>query len=377
MNAGWNWLLNYPYSWRFVARVLLKAAVLFLILNAGFALLGLTPVVGRASIYNGVVPGRERLPYGENPASFNLSLYDLNAMFASHTLSGVHGRDAATVLVLGDSSIWGILLDNDETLSGCLNARGIDIDGRRARFFNLGYPTMSVLKDALLLNQAMAVNPDLILWPLTLESMSRDEQLDAPLVQNNADDVRRLIATHGLALDAHDARLVDLSFAEQTLVGQRRPLADWYRLQMFGIPWAMTRIDQVYPDFTPRTNDFEADISWKQFAEPQVLDEAALALDVLDAGAAIAGDVPLLLINEPIFIADGRNSDLRYNLWYPRWAFDAYREVIRTHAERRNWWYADLWDAVPPAEFTDSPAHLTPAGSRMFCDRVAGLLEAG
>ncbi|MCZ7670394.1 MAG: hypothetical protein M5U34_26160 [Chloroflexi bacterium] len=42
----------------------------------------------------------------------------------------------------------------------------------------------------------------------------------------------------------------------------------------------------------------------------------------------MAGDVPVLLINEPMFISSGRNSDLRYNAFYPRWAYDQYREML-------------------------------------------------
>ncbi len=374
MMPGWDWLTRARYTGGFMLRVLLKAALLFLIANLLFALTNPVPVLGRVSVYNLLTPGRLRLPYGESEASYNLSLYDLNAMFASQTVNGRPSPDEATVLVMGDSSVWGILLENKDTLASCLDQRGLSVDGRPARFYNLGYPTLSAAKDLLLLDRAMDYQPDLILWLVTLESMPRGEQLATPLVQNNAPAMRELIAAYDLDLDASDSRFVDPDFTERTLIGQRRALADWWRLQLYAFPWAQTGIDQVIGEYTPRSNDFDNDATWYDFTEPEQLDDSTLAFDVLNAGMARAGDVPVMMINEPIFTADGINSDIRYNFWYPRWAYDRYRELMSEHAEEQGWNYLDLWDAIPASEFTDSPVHLTPAGSQMLCDQVAAAL---
>jgi hypothetical protein len=140
--------------------------------------------------------------------------------------------------------------------------------------------------------------------------------------------------------------------------------------------WSITGIDQYYPDtYTPRTSDFEQDLSWEDITEPQPLTEAELAFDLLEAGHQIAGDVPLLLVNEPIFISDGQNSDLRYNLWYPRWAYDQYRDLYAFIATERGWRYLDLWDSIDATEFTDSPVHLTATGSRQLAGQVSGALR--
>ncbi|MFN8450525.1 MAG: hypothetical protein U0521_18550 [Anaerolineae bacterium] len=42
--------------------------MLFVVCNLVFALLDPVEALGRVSLYNVVVPGRERLPYGENPS---------------------------------------------------------------------------------------------------------------------------------------------------------------------------------------------------------------------------------------------------------------------------------------------------------------------
>ncbi len=42
----------------------------------------------------------------------------------------------------------------------------------------------------------------------------------------------------------------------------------------------------------------------------------------------MAGSIPVVIINEPMFISQGKNSDIRYNFYYPRWAYDDYREMM-------------------------------------------------
>jgi hypothetical protein len=355
-------------TWGFVVRVVVKALLLFIALNVLYALLNPLALIGRLSVYNLLVPGRERLPYGESAASYNLSLNSLEAMFSSHTVSRPKADDEYRVLVFGDSSVWGILLRPEETLTGYLNAAALEVEGRRVVAYNLGHPVLSVTKDLMLMDYAVPrYQPDLIVWLVTLESLSYREQLEPGIVQNNAPRVRHLIERFDLNLDANDSRLIEPTFLERTVVGERRALADWWRLQMYGFAWANTGIDQVYPQYTPRSNDFEADMSWKQYDEPTEFTPNDLAFDVLRAGYTIAGEVPLLLVNEPIFIADGENSDLRYNFWYPRWAYDRYRALMSAES---GWNYLDLWDSIAPSEFTDSPVHLTPQGSQALSEFV-------
>ena len=77
-----------------------------------------------------------------------------------------------------------------------------------------------------------------------------------------------------------------------------------------------------------------------------------------------------MLINEPMLISVGENSDLRYNFLYPRWAYDQWREMMLARAEAGGWNYLDLWNIVPADEFTNSAIHLTPAGESMLAGRV-------
>ena len=74
------------------------------IMRLPFALLAPLPALGHLSAYNLVLPGRARLPYGENPAeSYNLSPYNIPAMLASHEWAGADEGDF-NVLLVGDSA---------------------------------------------------------------------------------------------------------------------------------------------------------------------------------------------------------------------------------------------------------------------------------
>ena len=362
-----------PNTWFAVVRVLIMAAVLFVACNAIFALLDPLEALGRVSLYNVILPGRERLPYGEDASkSYNLSTYNIPAMFASHVVSRPKAPDEFRVIVVGDSGTWGWLLDNQDTLAGQITARRLTTaDGKRIVAYNLGYPIIALTKDVLILDEAMRYQPDLIVWPVTLEAFPRSKQLFPSIVQNNAPRMRDLIARYQLKLDPNDPRFVDPDFLGSTIVGQRRNLADWLRLQVLGFSWAATGIDQAKPaEITLRQSDFEKDVSWQEFEEPATLTEDNLAFDVLEAGMQIAGRVPVLLINEPTFISTGRNSDLRYNSFYPRWAYDQYRALLGSKAKQNNWPYLDLWDSIAPDEFTDTPVHLTPRGVGELAQRI-------
>jgi hypothetical protein len=362
---------------RFIRNIIIKALVMFIIIDILFAFMNPLPALGRLSTYNGLFPGRLRLPYGDRPdLAYNLSLFNLDAMFASHEIaSGRKPADEFRVVLIGDSSTWGFLLHPEETLSTLLNARGLVApSGKEVRVFNLGYPTMSLTKDLLMLSRALRYQPDLILWLVTLESFPASKQLASPIVQHNPQEVRELIGVNNLRLDADSPEFVNLTRWEQTLIGQRRAVADWFRLQLYGVLWAATGVDQVYPEkYDPPQRNLTAEEDFYGLGPP-TLNESDLAFDVLEAGVKLVGDIPVMIVNEPIYLSDGQNSDIRYNFYYPRWIFDQYRQEMRLRAEANDWLYLDLWDLVPASEFTNSAIHLTPTGENLLAGQIARMI---
>lgn len=357
--------------------ILLKAALLFALFN--FAFLFLTDIpLGKLSFYNSIFPGRERLPYGEVPESYSVSPSNVDAMFASHAIAGVEKTsDEYRVLLIGDSSVWGTLLRPEETLAGQLNANAIEACGKTVRAYNLGYPTLSLLKELMLLDYALQYQPDMVIWLTTLESFPKDRQLTSPLVANNAERARELIERYDLSANPNDPELVNLSKWDQTFVGQRRAIADVLRLQLYGTLWASTGIDQVYPeDYVRAQIDLEPSDEFHGLTLADLDSfQDALAFDVLDAGMS-ATNVPTLLVNEPTLISNGANSDIRYNFFYPRWAYDAYRKILLERSAEHGWNYFDFWDLAPMQEFTNSGVHLTPKGEAMLTNKIAEAIQA-
>ena len=350
--------------------VLLKATLLFVLFNFVFVFANNMPL-GKLSLYNSIFPGRERFPFGETRESYNLSLFNLDAMFASHVLAGTQKTpDEYRVLLIGDSSVWGTLLRPEQTLAGQLNANPFNACGRTVRTYNLGYPTISLTKDLMILDQAKQYQPDMMIWLTTLEAFPKNKQLTSPIVANNAERIRELIAKYKLLADPNDQALVNTSKWEQTFVSQRRAVADLLRLQMYGALWASTGIDQVYPENYERAKiDLEPD---EDFHELTSLHDA-LAFDVLEAGMSSA---PLmLLVNEPMLVSDGTNSNIRYNFFYPRWAYDEYRQLLAERAAAHKWNYLDLWDLVLANQFTNSAIHLTPAGETLLATKITSAIQ--
>ncbi|HZM23544.1 MAG TPA: hypothetical protein VFC02_17460 [Anaerolineales bacterium] len=350
--------------------VLFKAIVLFALFNFAFIFLRDIPF-GKFSLYNSFFPGRERLPFGDHPHAYNLNMFDLDAMFASHVLTGTTKTpDEYRVLLIGDSSVWGTLLKPEETLAGQLNSLAIPACGKTAHVYNLGYPYISLMQELMTLDEALQYQPDMVIWLITLESLPSDKQFGSPLVANNPDRVHELIAKYGLEAYTNDEALIHASKWDQTFVSRRRAVADLLRLQIYGALWAATSIDQYYPESYERAQiDLEAS---EDFHKLKSL-KNTLAWDILDAGMSAVPNT--ILVNEPILVSNGLNSDIRYNFFYPRWAFDEYRMLLGEFAVERNLPYLDLWNITPIEEFTNSGVHLTPAGEAMLANKIAPAIQ--
>lgn len=364
---------------QFIRNVLVKGVLLFLLVNFAVGLIPVGNTLGKLSLYNLVWPGRVRLPFGENPAeAYNLSLYDLEAMFASHEINaGQKPADEFRIILIGDSATWGTLLEPQDTLSGLINADKMTTsDGRTVRAYNLAYPSMSLAKDLMILEKVMNYDPDLILWPVTLQSFPNQIQIETPLVANNPQRVIPLVDSFDLPLQDNLSQFTLSTTWDRTLIGRRRTIFDALQLQFYGMMWAATGIDQTYPsDYVPAQRDFEAGDTAFAGWEPDTLPADQLLIDALSAGKILAGGIPVLVINEPILISTGTNSDIRYNFFYPRWAYDQYRQLIADLSIDAEWAYLDLWDVIPEAEFTNSAVHLTPAGSHIFYNALKPTLE--
>jgi hypothetical protein len=166
-----------------------------------------------------------------------------------------------------------------------------------------------------------------------------------------------------------------VNWKDFTLIARRREMADILRLQIYGVMWAAAGIDQDYPaEFTPALRDFESDDGFYDF-QPNHLQEDRLALGVIQQAVSTNPEIQFMLVNEPILIAEGENSDIRYNYYYPRWAYDQYRGLMQSYLDKLGINYNDLWDIVPQENFTNSAIHMDRAGEEILAERIASILK--
>jgi len=365
-----------------LARIGIKAALLFALFNFLYVLIQPLDLLNQISIYNWLVPGRARLPFADYPeSSFNLTLNSLDQMIVSHQIARPKAPDEYRVAHLGDSGVWGYLLKPDQTQAACLSGLKVHTpDGRVVRAYNLGYPKLTVVKDLLILRRALRYQPDLIIWSVSLASLYPGDQLDFTVIRAHYDEVKALIDQYGFNFPEW-VQISPPTLWDRSFLGQRRAAADWLRHQMVGITWAATGIDHVMPVFVPPhpTNllpdDNVLSVNPIQLRETRRFTPDDLALGVIAAGVAEAKalNVPIVIINEPIYRSP--NHDLRYNTYYPKWAFDTYREAMVEAARVEGWFYRDLWDAVGSDQFTDTDFHLRAEANCAFAQQLRTALQ--
>ncbi len=349
---------------RLLRNVLLKALLLFMLFNIAYYVVQPLPLLDHLTLYNGVFPGRERFAWSEYPdQSFSVSLARLDAQFASHRLAGIpKTTDEYRVLFLGDSSIWGLEVAADGTLPACLDRLKLSMpDGRTIRAYNLAYPAPNALRDTLILRHALTYQPDLMVWPITLRSLSQREFALSDIVLAQSDEAMQIARAAGIPLSLPAANWID-----RTFWAQRSTLGTWLQHQLQGFAWRATGIDTAPHEFAaPPQFDLSPETGY---------DMTDVAYPMLVTGVAMAGNAPMLLINEPIYLSSGKNSDLRYNADYPRAAYDQYRAELASLATQQHWRYLDLWDAVPPSQFIRTALHYTPEAAcsiaRLIGERI-------
>ena len=347
-------------------RVVLKVCIILLIINFAFPLISFIPL-NKLSLYNTVFPGRQRLPFGETPElAYNLTLNDMDAMIASHEVTGSENQSEFSIFLVGDSSVWGTLLTNEATISSKLEATFNSERNISVNVYNLGYPTISVLKDLVILDKVMGYEPDVVIWFVTLNALTQDAYLDTPLLLNNPEMTNSVIQKYQL----DDPLLAPRTYWEKTFINQRRNIYDRIHLQLLANMWASTGIDQYIPDeYTPATRDFERDDSFFEF-EDQVLTANDLDLDVIHNFIQQNLDTQVLIVNEPILVSQGENSDIRYNYYYPCWAYDQYRELLAVNFEQMGIKYIDFWDVIPQELFTNSAIHYDAQGVEILVEKL-------
>jgi hypothetical protein len=305
---------------------------------------------------------------------YSVAIEDVDLTFASHKISAPKESSEFRVVLLGDSSLWGEDLGAYEVISEQWNKQKSQCGGKTIKAYNLGYPHPSVLKDLVILDKALEYQPDLIVWFVTLNTLI--SQRINPFLMANRERAEKILNDYDIGFQQTKQFEGSPTFYNRTLLGQRSELARKIRLEVLGIIWAATSEDtnRLNPGPPP---DFGVsdDPRYRGMQPPQEIKDVLL-LQALTAGHGIAGSIPVLIVNEPIFLVSEERSPVRYNAVYPRWAYDQYRQHIASHAQTAGWNYLDLWDAVPPEDFADARFHINVKGEQLLVRKINPVVQS-
>jgi hypothetical protein len=81
-------------------------------------------------------------------------------------------------------------------------------------------------------------------------------------------------------------------------------------------------------------------------------------------------------MNEPILISHGKNSEIRYNFYYPRQAYDVWRESLLETCRSNHWPVLDVWNVLPTSDFTNSAIHYDANGAEKLAKLLSDAMES-
>jgi hypothetical protein len=370
---------------RWVVRVVGKALALFVLFDFFQAGLRLDRRLEGLSLYRFLVPPLARI---DSPRDYPTPVaWRMEPLLDAHRIGRPRAAGELRVAVLGDSGTFGYFSPAATAVPGQMTALGRSIGGRRVVAYNLAYQTPNSLKDLLIERHAVKRGVDAVVWFVTLYDLARD----APspyrpdvhlLLRVNADELPELSRNYGV--DTWETRLLS---RPETGVFRRSILVAGGRYRDLALLWSRSLLDAMVPD-DPSDSAMPA----RPWIGSEPLPREALFGDLgpndppmpnsrwknLEAGARIAREAGarLLIVNDPIFIAPGPESGHEYNGFYEKTIFDRYRSTLARFCAERGIELLDLWDAVPPEEYGNTPQHYLPAGNARIARAIVDRLEA-
>lgn len=339
-------------------RVLAATLVFFVIANVVFAVID--PPVEDLILFNRVLPGFQRFPYpldvreqgGELKFSWT-AIRNLNILFPSHIISaGNKPKDEYRIILVGDSSAWGAFLREEQTVAEQINQAQLRVcDNRRAVVYNLAYPGLSGIKDLMLLSEAVkSYQPDIIIWSFTINSFKLKGDINDVYADSNYDRLRALEQSTGYNFGSKRHKPGAATFMDRTIYGRRGELnlllrLYWFDLKSMSIGTDHLRTQEAVENDQMLVGNNE---NFQKFSGGSL--EDVLNFQLLFAAQKLAGTIPVVYVNEPIYV-DENSPDL-YNRIHPRWIYDQYRDLLRNISDENSWVYVDLWNSLPPEEFT-------------------------
>lgn len=341
--------------------------------SAGLLLLLAAAARGEMGCLPPLFDGGQRL-HGLDP----VKLLWIEPTLRQHELCWRDVPGEVRIIVLGNSAIFGFPLPAEQSFAARLNAR-FDAAGTAAHVFNLAWIFTYFLKDALILDRALAYHPDVIVYAVTLADMTHLAPPPFPplleFLRENADTVERLAADPPPTLGEPLAAITD-SFDDEQLdrLSARRIAAGTYlrlvlRQQARRLATALGAPPKPPRPKTadPRNYDCakvtrQNDLFFRDFQTWSLL--GALADIRARSGQRV------LVINWPV--AHEPRDDC-YNGRYTNARLAEFNAWLAAETARLELPYLNLSNLLAPSDFLDS-LHVSSAGHQQIADHVAAAL---
>jgi hypothetical protein len=370
---------------RQMLRVFSKALILLIVFDVLQMALGLTQAIDHWSIYRAFTPPTARL--GDAFHIGDPAWWRLDVLFDAHQIAQPKAPDEYRVVVLGDSATFCLYCSAAEAIPQALTDLNQTIDGKRVHAYNLAYPGPDWLKDVLILKHALEYQPDAIVWLVTAKGSSDQPtpaQPDAHLFTRiNADELPDLQRRYGFNV-WEMAEFADAdAWYQSSIWAKGGRIRDWLSLLARTLHRAliepgkdMTR-EYLLPGepVTQRPMMFPAEIT-SELPGYGTLPNSRWDLLLTGQRMAQEANVPLLLVNEPIYIASGPHSDVNYNSDYERAVYDRFRSALSSFAQEHGLHYLDLWNHLPAEEFANTALHYNLQGNRHIASEIMQDLQA-
>ena len=369
---------------RQMLRVFLKALALLIVFDVLQMALGLSSALDHWSIYRDLTPPTMRLGLANQIG--DPAWWRLNVLLDAHEIAQPKAPDEYRVVFLGDSSTFCLYCRAGEAIPKDLTDLGVTIDGKHVRGYNLAYPGPDWLKDVLILKHALQYQPDAIVWLVTAKGSSDQPtpaEPDAHLITrlNAAElpDLQRRYSFHVWEM----AQFANAdAWYQSSLLAQGGRIRDWLILMARTLHQAVINpgrdLTREYllpgPPVTQQPIKFPAEIT-SELPGYGTLPNSRWDLLLTGQRMAQEAGVPLLLVNEPIYIASGPHSDVNYNSDYERAVYDRFRSAMNMFTQDHQLSYLDLWNHLPPGEFSNTALHYNLQGNTHIAQEIAAKLQ--
>jgi hypothetical protein len=360
-------------------RVLIKAIVLLILCDALLIASNIPARIDHWLLYRSLTPPTVRLGLAHQIG--DPAWWRLDPLLDAHEIAQPKAPDEYRVIFLGDSATFCLYCRSNEAIPQVFSDLGMTVDGKRVRGYNLAYPGSDWLKDILILKHALKYQPDAIVWLVTAKG-SGDQPLpqepDAHLITRlNADELPALAQQYNL--DTWETR----RYADADAWYQRSIWAHGGRLRDWLVLVARTLRNALVQPSQDLTQDY-------LYPGPSVTSQPIRAIaeinstlpgygtmpnrqwELLRAGQQMAreANVPLLIVNEPMYVGSGPNSEVNYNSFYERALYDRFRTALTGFTQQYALPYLDLWNVLPPEDFANTSLHYNLDGNRAVAQAV-------